>query len=118
MEPGPVGDSEGRTWLVEGVEPGSHRVPEKAEVPGPRYLPVEPLRPGRGDDSGSRSSRGGEEFLGRNLAGPGKKVSLPPVLLSRFIYVLGPESVHLEPGESVGGGTMASLPPSGCEHPG
>lgn len=92
MEPGPVGDSEGRIWLVEGVEPGSHRVPEKAEVPGPGDLPVEPLRTGRGGVSGSRRSRGEGEFLGRNLAGSGKKnVSLLFFYLI-FIYVLGPES--------------------------
>ncbi|CAO2577911.1 hypothetical protein LEMLEM_LOCUS307, partial [Lemmus lemmus] len=46
------------------VEPGSHRVPEKAEVPGPGDLPVEPLHTGRGGVSGSRRSRGGGEFLG------------------------------------------------------
>lgn len=72
MEPELTANSESRTWLVEGVETGSHRVSEKAEVPGPGPLPVEPLRTGRGGDSGSQWSTGGK-FQRRNLAGLGKQ---------------------------------------------
>lgn len=87
------------------ISPG----PREAEVPGPGGLPVEPLRTGRGGVSGSRRSRGEGEFLGRNLAGSGKKnVSLLFFYLI-FIYVLVPESTWRS-GKSRGRDGLISSP--------
>lgn len=81
---------------------------EKAEVPGPGHLPVEPLHTGRGGDSRAQRSTGGRELLGRNLPGPGEKLKACivvclffffPTLVCCFIFI-SKAGVHLEWGRA------------------